>query len=116
HGMADQGQAVEILGFDQCRDVVGEGVEVVAACRLVRTPMAAAIEADAAKAFGNQRRELVVPHPRAEPHAVQEEDGRALTPFHIVERRSVRWFEAGHHLPPALAAPLPYPLSPVSNP
>ena len=56
HRMGDEGEVREIEVADERGDIVGEGVEVVAAGRLIGAAVAAAVEADAAEAFVGEAR------------------------------------------------------------
>ena len=47
--MGDQGEIRELERVDQRGDIVGEGIEIIAAGGLIGTAMAAPVEADAAE-------------------------------------------------------------------
>ena len=73
--MGDKREALEIEGVDELGDVVGEGVEVIAAGRLIGAAVAAAIEANAAEAFVREGGHLVVPHSAAQPRLLRNRIG-----------------------------------------
>ena len=82
--------------LDERGDVVGEGVEVIAAGRLIGATVAAAVEADAAEALIGEGGDLVVPHSAVAAEAAEEQDRRAFSPFAPIELCAVFRCDEGH--------------------
>jgi hypothetical protein len=94
--MGDEGEALEIKLGDELGDVVGEGVEIVAAGGLIGAAMAAAVEADAAEALVGEGGDLVVPHSAVAAEAAQEQDRGARSPLAPIELSAIFGFDEGH--------------------
>jgi hypothetical protein len=62
--VADHRDAAQVQHFEHSGKVVGEGVEVVAAPRVARSPVASPVEGHAPEALLREREHLVVPRVR----------------------------------------------------
>src|SRR5665647_1976173 len=89
-------RVLQVKRFHQCREVVGVGIHFVAAPRLARSAMAAAVMADAAVSVGAQKHHLVLPGVRAQRPAVAEDHGLATAPVLVVDLRAVFRRYRGH--------------------
>src|SRR3982750_3566447 len=70
--------------------IIGVGIEIVSFPRLVRTPMTAAVERDAAEAARTEIKYLIVPIVRCQRPAVTENDGLiSLTEVLVEDLNSV---------------------------
>ena len=101
--VADQGCAVQVQRFDECRQVVGVGVHVVAIPRLARTAVAATIMGDTAIAVGRQVDHLAFPGIGAERPAVAEDDGLSRAPVLVIDLRTVFGGDRVHVIVPSVA-------------
>ncbi len=88
-GMADKHRVVQIECFDECREIVGVGVHVVAFPRLARTAMAATVMSNRTIAMGCYEDQLVVPGIGIERPTVAEDDGLPRAPVLIKDRGTV---------------------------
>jgi len=87
--MGDEGEALKVEFIDERGDVVGEGVEIVAAGGLIGTAVAAAVETDTAESFIRERGHLIVPHLAAAAQTVEEQSGGARAPLAPIKLGSV---------------------------
>ncbi len=99
--MADEHDIAQVEHVEHALEVAREAFHVVAAPRLVRAAVAAAIERDAAVAARREVGDLVLPHLRREHPAVKEDDRAARADVAHVQPRAV----VGVH--PAVAASAP---------
>ena len=83
HRHADQRHVAEIERVEHRGEIVRQRVVVVAAARLARASVAAAIVGDAAEAVLDQRGHLVVPHRRREGPGREEDDRTARAPVAV---------------------------------
>ena len=95
-GMADMDRVLQVERLDQLRQVVGIGVQVVAAPGLARPAVAAAVMGDAAVAALRQEEHLVLEGVGAQRPAVAEDDRLPGTPVLVVDLGTVLGSDHGH--------------------
>src|SRR5205814_9476596 len=81
HRVTDQDHVLEVELLDELREIVGEGVHVVAVPRLRGAAVTPAIVCDHAKAIQPEEEQLRVPRLAAEWPAVREPKGLTLDPI-----------------------------------
>ena len=89
HGVAHQGDVLQVERVDQRGEIVGEGVVVVPRAWLAGPAEAAAVLGHDAKAVLRQEHHLVVPRVRRQRIAVREDDNRPAAPVLVVEDGAV---------------------------
>src|SRR6266487_4192415 len=102
-GMADVDRILQVERFDERREIVGVGVEVVAVPGLAGAAMAAAIMGDAAVSAGGEKVHLVFESIRRQRPAVAEDDGRSLAPIVVIDLRAILGLERRHSDSPVAA-------------
>src|SRR5437879_2637511 len=87
--MAHQHRVFQIERVDECRQIVGVGVQVVAVPGLAGSATAATVMGDGAIAPGGHEERLVVPGVGSERPAMAEDDGLPGAPVLVKNRRAV---------------------------
>src|ERR1700727_2212996 len=95
-GMAHQSGISEIEFFDQCGEVVGIGIHVVAAGRLARPPVAAPVMGNSSISILRKKLQLAVPRVGAQGPTVRKGYDRAHAPLFVVDLGSVTDCDRAH--------------------
>src|SRR5262249_4977848 len=101
-GVADVAGVRQAECLNECREVVGVCVHVVAVPELARTAVAAAVVGDAAVAVLGQEYHLIFPRVGTQRPTVTEDDGLAGAPVLVVNGRSVFGCDRVRHDAPFL--------------
>ena len=83
--MADEHHLFQIERFDECREIVGVGIHVVAVPGLAGSAMTATVMSDRAIAMGGYEEHLVVPGVRVERPPVTEDDRMPRAPVLVID-------------------------------
>src|ERR1035437_4687288 len=89
HRMADVDRVLHVERFDERREVIGEGVHIVAAPGLAGPAMTAAVVGDRAVSVGGQKYHLVVPCVGCQRPAMAEDNRLSLAPILVVDLGAV---------------------------
>ena len=93
HGMPHQGNLAEVKLFDNFTQIIRQGVVVIAASRIVRTPKPALVVRHAAKTPAAQINHLVLPQRGVSRPTVNKEDRLSSSPFRVKQHGVVPGFD-----------------------
>src|SRR5205807_5857896 len=88
-GMADMHRISQIERCDECREVIGIGIQIVAVPGLAGSAVAATVMRDAAVALRGQEEHLVLERVGAERPAMAEHDRLPRSPILEIDLRAV---------------------------
>ena len=101
YGMADMNGILEIELFDQLRQVVGVGVQVIAVPGLARAAMAATIMGDTAIAARGKEKHLIFEGVRAQGPAMAKHNRLSRAPIVVIKRCPVLGLDHRHEGAPS---------------
>src|SRR6266700_1197980 len=88
-GMTDEHRVSQIECFDECCQIIGVGIQVVAVPGLAGSPVSATIMGDGTITMRGHEEQLVVPGVGIERPSVTENDGLSRAPILVKNRSSV---------------------------